>query len=224
VADPKRLSMIGPPTIVFNQGGRRYEMTVSDEGESTTVASAEAEDVGGSRVPKWIELTTTGGAGPDMFLRVEVRDGSPQVVELGWKVRPAQREIRQKDLRGVDVAKLAVDLYASWVAQTDPYPRGPDGSSPDFEQISEWSARVRDANQVAMNFLERQRRPREYREMTDEKLRLVAEVYRANINKRAPTQAVAKHFAVGNRMASTYVTKAREKGFLPKTKRGKKQA
>ena len=54
-------------------------------------------------------------------------------------------------------------------------------------------------------------------------LRLVAEIYRANI-KHAPTKAVAKHFGLKDRMASTYVDRARKAGHLPPTKQGRKQA
>jgi hypothetical protein len=48
-------------------------------------------------------------------------------------------------------------------------------------------------------------------------------VYRQNID-RVPTQAVAKRFGVRPRMASTYVDRARQAGFLPKTKQGMKKA
>jgi hypothetical protein len=76
---------------------------------------------------------------------------------------------------------------------------------------------------VAEKFVERQRLPRDYRVLNDDVLRQVAEIYRANI-KHAPTKAVAKHFGVKDRMASTYVDRARRAGHLPRTKQGKKQA
>lgn len=215
----KRMSAIGPIVWTYSEGGRRY--TVS--GGTTTSSSNESEVVGTKRVPKWVEMTTTGGAGPDMHVRVEVRDGSPQVVELGWIARPGEREIRRKDLQ-VDLAKLAIDLYASAFEERHPFPKGPDGSYPDDSQIDKWISEVKRSRQAARNFVERQRRPREHRAINDDLLKEVAEVYRANIGNRAPTQAVANHFGVGNRMASTYLTKARDKGFLPKTRRGKKQA
>jgi len=224
MADRKWKSVIGGISLTYHQGGRQYTVITSEDGEKITSRSAESTPLGKNRVPKWIELDTTGGAGPDMRVRVEVRDGSPEVVELGWKVRPGQREVRQKDLRGVDVAKLAVDLYASCFEERHPFPKGPDGEFPDDDQLDEWAAQVRKSRQAARNFLDRQRRPREHRAINDDLLRSVAEVYRANVNKRAPTQAVAKHFGVGNRMASTYVQKARERGLLPPTIRGKKNA
>ncbi len=218
-------SRIGPAVITWQGDGIRYSMTTSDEyGESITSSSKESELVGERRVPKWIELNTTGGAGPDMRVRAEIRGGSPEIVELGWKVRPGEREIRQKDLRGIDITKLAIDLYATCFEERHPFPKGPDGDFPSDDQLDEWAAKVRKSRQAARNFVDRQRRPREHRAINDDLLRSVAVVYRANVSKRAPTQAVAKHFGVGNRMASTYVQKARERGLLPPTIRGKKNA
>ena len=74
----------------------------------------------------------------------------------------------------------------------------------------------------ARRFVERRRRGPGLRDLTPEVLKRVAEVYRANFD-HAPTQAVARTFGVGPRMASTYVQKARERGYLPPTKQGKKK-
>lgn len=49
--------------------------------------------------------------------------------------------------------------------------------------------------------------------ITDELLREVADVYRANVDDR-PTIAVAEHFGRQHRTAALYVKKARERGFL----------
>jgi hypothetical protein len=224
MANRKWQSAIGPLVITYREGGRRYTMTSSEAGEEIYSASNESELLGTKRVPKWIELTTTGGVAPDMRVRVEVRGGSPQVVEIGWKARAGEREILHKDLREMDLPKLAIDLYASYFQELHPFPEGPDGVLPDDDQLDEWAAQVRKSKQAARNFVDRQRRPKEYRAINDESLKAVAKVYRANIGNRAPTQAVAKHFGVGNRMASTYVQKARERGLLPPTIRGKKNA
>lgn len=56
--------------------------------------------------------------------------------------------------------------------------------------------------------------------VTDEHLKEVAEVYRSAPS--APTEAVAKRFPpVSHRQASRWVAKARERGFLPPTTKGK---
>jgi hypothetical protein len=208
--------------LVYRYQGRVEELRLSAEGQSIKKASADSATLGEKRVPKWIELNTSGGAGPDTRVRVEIRDGSPEVVEIAWVSRPGQLDIRQKDLRAINLADLAVDLYTSSGAL--PFPEGADGSPPTDDQITQWAKETRKRRLESRNFLERQRRPRERRVMTDEFLESVADVYRANVHKRAPTQAVAKEFNVEIRMASTYVRKARERDFLPKTRRGKKQA
>lgn len=205
-----------------DEAGRLQEMRFSKDGQSIRTVSDDSAQLGDRQVPKWIELTASGGGGPDTKIRVEIRDGSPEVVELSWNSQPGQRDIRQKDLREINVEKLAVDTYTT--SGMVPFPKGPGGSPPTDEQITEWAKEIRKRRAGSRSFVARQRATRERRVISDEFLQSVAEVYRANINKRAPTQEVAKQFGVENRMASVYVTKAREKGFLPKTKRGRKKA
>jgi hypothetical protein len=224
MTDRKWKSTLGDVVITYRDEGRRYEVTTSRDGEAVKSHADESADVGDKQVPKWIELTTSGGAGPDMRVRVEVRDGSPQIVELSWIARAGQREIRQKDLRNVDLPQLAGDLYSGFFQEVGPFPTGPDGSFPDDQQIDEWAAQVRKSRTAARNFVDRQRRPREHRAINDDFLKSVAAVYRANIHKRAPVEEVVKHFGVGYRTSSLYVEKARKRGFLPPTTRGKKQA
>jgi len=137
-----------------------------------------------------------------------VRDGSPEVVELSFTSQPGQSEVRRKHLRAVDLDRLAIDLYAVEVTDSD-YDAEP----------HEYAV----AQRIAEKFIERQRLPRDYRVITNDLLKKVAEVYRDNI-KGAPTKAVAKHFGVKDRMASTYVDRARKAGHLPPTKQGQKKA
>lgn len=61
------------------------------------------------------------------------------------------------------------------------------------------------------------------RDITPTLLDKVAQVYRDNIDGY-PTKAVQHHFQVSQRTAAGYVSKARERGLLPPTKRGKKNA
>lgn len=75
-------------------------------------------------MPSWVDVTTSGGADPDMRFRVEVRDGMPQIVELAWTSQPHQSEIRQKHLRQVDLAKLATEILVG-TAVKRPEPRDP---------------------------------------------------------------------------------------------------
>lgn len=51
--------------------------------------------------------------------------------------------------------------------------------------------------------------------------RKVAEVYVKAASSGAPTMAVAKHFSVSKGAAAKWVGRARQRGFLPPTRRGK---
>lgn len=188
----------GATTIRFRYEGQLIEWTKSHSYET----------IGGAKVPAWVSQRRHGRGGPDVFVKVAVRDGSPEVVELCFTSQPGQSEVQRKHLRAVDLARLASDLYAVEVTDAD-------YSAEPFEYAA--------AERIADKFIERQRLPRDYRVITKDFLKKVAEVYRDNI-QHAPTEAVAKHFGVKIRMASTYVDKARRAGYLPPTKQGQKRA
>jgi hemoglobin-like flavoprotein len=196
-----RESRLGAIRLVYPYAGRMEELAVS----------AISETVEGVEIPTWIEERQFDHpTSPDTFIRVELRDGSPQVVELTWTSQPHQTEIKQKHLRAIELDKLATDLVATSVAAAF---SKPGASSNDRERVE----------RIAAKFVERQRLPRDYRVITDDFLKSVADVYRKNIG-HAPARAVAKTFGVRARMASTYVDRARRAGHLPPTKRGKKKA
>ena len=56
--------------------------------------------------------------------------------------------------------------------------------------------------------------------VTDDLLREVAEVYRANVSGK-PTEAVANHFDRSHRTATLYIKRARDNGFLGAAIKGK---
>ena len=202
--------MIGPITLVFRSEGHRCEMSTSGDRETLKRIADESEVIEGIEVPTWIEYNTSGGADPDMHVRVELRDGSPVITELSWKSQPHQSDIRQKHLRKTDPAKLATDLVVSMIEKPI------DPSTADVKQL-------RETRRALRAFVERQQLPRQRRVMTSEFLQGVAQVYRANIDGK-PTKAVGETFNVQSRMASKYVEAARQRGYLPKTERGKKKA
>ena len=171
--------------------------------------SGEYEVVHDRCLPIWLELTIDGRDGPNLFRRIEVRDGRPELVAMSWWARPGQREIKQKDVRNLPVASI-LEVYPAFVIHVDhgqPLPAA--GDSPAFY--------------AARRFVDNMRAGTAHRAVTPELLKSVAEVYRRNID-RAPTQAVARSFGVKSRMASTYVDRARREGYLPPTKQGKKKA
>lgn len=60
------------------------------------------------------------------------------------------------------------------------------------------------------------------RDLGDDRYREVAEVYAQAVQEgRSPTKAVADHFTVEKSTAAKRVARARERGFLPKTSRGR---
>lgn len=172
--------------------------------------SPQNQNIDGVEVPTWIEQRLRGETEPDMFVRVELRDGSPRVVQLSFESASDQNEVRQKHLRSVDVDRLATDLLAAWIGHEFTDPHGPHDQR-------------QSARRAAIKFLEQQRLPRERRVINDALLMKVADVYRENFD-HAPTKAVKEFFGVEDRMASTYVSMAREAGHLPRTSQGRKRA
>lgn len=191
-------AMIGPPTMVFRYKGQRVDWTFSPE----------KVELDGVEVPAWVKERRHGVEGPDVVVKVAIRDGSPELVQLSFEVQPGQSEVREKHLRKLEVNWLATDLYSVFVAEF--------GEDPSRDESDR-------AMRVAEKFVERQRRPREYRVLNDDVLQKVAEIYRANFH-HAPTKAVAKHFGIKERMASEYVVRARKANHLPPTKQGQKKA
>jgi hypothetical protein len=174
--------------------------------------SGEYEIVHDRYLPTWLELTIEGHDGPNLFRRIEVRDGRPELVAMSWWSMPGQREIKQKDLRNLPVASILDEVYPTFVTHVDHVNKQvlvAAGDSPAFY--------------AARKFVDNIRAGPTHRAITPELLKSVAEVYRRNID-RAPTQAVARSFGVKSRMASTYVDRARREGYLPPTKQGKKKA
>jgi hypothetical protein len=208
---------IGPIQLKFPYNGSMCTITHSGDRQHTKLVSETSAVIEDRQVPTWVELTTSGGAGPDMRVRLELREGAPRVVELAWTSQPHQGEVRQKHLRQTNLAKLATDLVVSTISDTDII------DDMMFGPIDVDPQHLRQARLAAQRFVDRQRRPRERRRITPDFLKEVAKVYRENI-KGTPTTAVGETFKVSERMASDYVTKARRAGHLPKTVRGKKKA
>ena len=66
----------------------------------------------GVEVPAWVEERRYGGGGPNLIIKVAVRDGSPEMVDLRFTAGAGQKEIRQKHLRDLVIDRVAIDLYA----------------------------------------------------------------------------------------------------------------
>ena len=62
------------------------------------------------------------------------------------------------------------------------------------------------------------------RGVTKAELEQVAYIYKQNIHKKNPTEAVERNFGYSGRTASRRVKEAREAGLLPPTSQGRKRA
>lgn len=142
--------------------------------------------------------------GPDLHLRFEMRSGTPQCREIFLQSHPDGREIRAADLPSATDLELYTEIACQMVALhvTGELPAGSvmaahSGSQPDLEVVAKSVKRVR-------------RNTR--RQIPDDKLPVVAEVYRANPGRG--TAAVAERFGIALRTASLYVKRARDAGLL----------
>ena len=164
-------------------------------------------------VPRWLEIKVGGSGEPETYARVEIESDVPTVVELRFtSIDPESRGVRQQDLRDVQIQALSEDFVAMFTNRVERLPGGggivvPPLAERDYENALRFVGKLRSRN----------------REITPQLLEDVARVYRRNI-KKAPTKAVEHHFQVSQRMAAEYVSRARKRGLLPTTKRGKKLA
>jgi len=171
-------------------------------------------------------------------MTIEVRKGVPRCTELTIKAEPKGREVRGVDIRAVKLEKWVAEIAA--VASMDAV-TSDDGSTVFRRSLNRALAGAEPGEVVNATFTEWKRmnadelgevefshahevvksaRSQARRTVTDELLRQVAEVYRANLKDR-PGEAVRAAFWVHPRTAARYIRAARDKGFLPDTTRGK---
>jgi len=200
--------------------------------------------VGDRAIPQRIDVTmpSTPDGWPSLHLTIEVRKGAPQCTELTIRAHPEGREVRGVDIRAVRLEAWVDEIAA--VASMDVVTLD-DGSTVFSKSINRAMAGAAPGEVVnttpgaAIAELRRyladeggedeirqakkgiqHARSAARRTVTDELLRQVAEVYRANLKDR-PGEAVRAAFWVHPRTAARYIRAARDKGFLPDTTRGK---
>lgn len=164
------------------------------------------------RVPREIFVQIRGSKNePDLAMKIEVREGLPQWVEVVLRARPDGPEVRDKDLAAIRLSDWLDQIVAECsLKYSGAGPGGWEG----------WSKPVNDRDAVADIRRARSGRPRT---ITSERLQKVAEVYRQHFDKR-PTEAVMRSFGVSHRTAARYVQQARAAGHLPETDPGRKKA
>ena len=166
-------------------------------------------------VPMVLRFKTTAQE-PQLYFEVFVpeREGGPRLTEFAFICRDLEsRGIRQADFRELQVSAIVEDFVAMFTVRIERDENG--------EAVKAISAL--DDMPGLTRFVGRMRAGRTSRDITPQLLERVAAVYRENI-AGYPTKAVEHHFQVSQRMAAEYVSRARKRGLLPPTKKGKKNA
>ncbi len=159
-------------------------------------------ELGDAIVPPKAVWTFTGEKGsPDVTVRMEIRDGRPECVEVHVIAKPDGRGIMTADLRMFNIDDRVVDTFAQL---------GVLGVNDDGERRKVF----RDVNEA---------RRSTRGTVTPAELADVARVYRENID-RTPTQMVGHLLGYSPRTAARRVEQARAAGLLPKTTPGKRKA
>lgn len=149
----------------------------------------------------------------DVSLKIEAdENGVPVCTVLQCKRRPGGKPVTKTALAGLPlpaIIKEAVRRVATPLAQTD--------QGFELDLLDEPTER-----DVYAAF--RRPRPATSHRVTDEHLRLVAEVYQLAVDQEdpAPTTRVAEVLYLTRPTAGRHVSEARKRGFLPPTKPGKK--
>ncbi len=184
--------------------------------------------VGQIKIPETFiaHLSEDEGGGPDVDFVFEVRSGSVECRAVHITATDDGHEVRVTGLAGIRVQDVLEEtvkglLYAEpkqpqewpeeWAAAGIPAPSS-EGNY--IFPLTAWNG-----FQDPVKHVRTARAARKVK-MTDELLREVAEVYRANV-KHNPTEAVAEHFDREPRTARLYVKRARDKGFLGAAVKGK---
>ena len=160
-----------------------------------------------------------GGHGPfewDMW--IQVLDGKAECLAVRtWTPSREARPITAGDFRRLTLGRLVHEAVLVASRPADEIPK----------RNERWPS-VEDARQARMEVSATHKRskrsPRDRRPITDDVLREVAEVYRANVAGGAPTRAVAEELHYSRPSAGRLVMKARGRGFLPTTERRKARA
>jgi hypothetical protein len=163
----------------------------------------------------FVALIPDSQGGPDLHMRVKVRDGVPRVREVLIQSRPDGRDVWAVDLKTAadleGLLKIAAPLAAAH--GVDVHPGG--------VVESELSFADSDMENVRTAISRARRNTR--RKLTDEQLHEVAAVYDDAANDAAPVQAVKDTFTLSERSAYGYIARAREAGLIkrpPRRNRG----
>lgn len=161
------------------------------------------ETVGDRLVPSPIEVDFPGGDGqPSLFGVIEVIDGVPRWTELTLRRTEGGREIRERDLRAIELDNWLEAFVASMSGQIR---QRDDGVIEAVYRSNE--ASVREGMKAIRNIRKGSRRP-----MTADRLSRVAEAY--NAQETGGIEAVEVAFTVSRSTAIRYINAARDAGLI----------
>ena len=163
-------------------------------------------------------MDTTGKGEGDVNFEAELalmrrmdllEDEVPQCRELRLTSVEGGRAVRTADLSAIRLNEWTDEICARFAIKIEPSGLGRWDNSP---------ALAADAGAT----FQRQRGRNGRRLITPSLLRRAAETYRQHFEDR-PIEAVAGAYNISTRTASLWITKARDRGYLPPTTRGKKR-
>lgn len=176
--------------------------------------AAAMRQVGDRLLPAEVIATFPSDAtSPALRLRLAIVDGVPQCRDIHIEAKPEGREVRTSDLRSVPLEQWIGDLFAVAASRIVSTSGGVVTAVDEADP-----RRLTQARRVV-----ERARAASRRSVTDDLLREVADVYRANVDGR-PTEAVQRAFGVAHRTAAKYVQLARAKQLLPPTTPGRRNA
>jgi hypothetical protein len=152
--------------------------------------------------PIEVEMPSTDGE-PTLDMLIEVIDGVPRCTELVLKRTEGGREIREKDLRAIEVDHWIESFVALVSAEVVPNGSGASGHfSSDADAVRRGVKTIRDVRKGS-------RRP-----MTADRRQRVADVY--NAHETGGVEAVQTAFTVSRSTAIRYINAARDAGLIQK--------
>ena len=165
--------------------------------------------------PDFVDFEMDGDKGaPDVKIKVEMRDGVPEVTEFRMVAKPKGRAVRTSDLR----AWTSLEGFALNEIRRAAVKRLPDGGENIFERGPADEREFWKIRRDLQHAQDTRRGP------SQEELEEVAEVYRASIDSK-PTEAVEVQMGyTSRRTAARRVRQARDAGLLPQTTKGQKRA
>ncbi len=152
-----------------------------------------------------VDRVDPGGELPSIHATIEVRNGVPELREFSLRSTETGAQIERVVLRNFDFEGMIEYAAADERAKAGMW--GMEGTSASNSSVVTVDDLIEDRKQGA-----RSARTARRTRITPALLKQVADVYRAADS--APVRAVAEHFGKQRRMATLYVQRARQDGYL----------